>query len=95
MKLTSAEMLRGWVVFSCPVDGDLVATTPFAQVLCACGRRAHPTRDGQRMPRTTLGRIKASAKSLQIEGSEIVKSPLSEKSTKDGETPARVPERSV
>jgi hypothetical protein len=64
--VTLAELERGWVEFRCPVHGFLVATSASAAVKCACGKPAHATRDGQRLHREALKRIKASQNPLQM-----------------------------
>jgi hypothetical protein len=68
MKLTAPERERGWVIHSCPADGDLVACSINATVVCRCRKRAVATRDGQPVTRQERARIKASAKSLQNKG---------------------------
>lgn len=57
--LTPAERERGWVVFTCPDHGPLVATMAEAIVTCKCRKPAHPTRDGKRLTRAQLGRLKS------------------------------------
>lgn len=67
-RLTNAELEKGWVEFHCADHGFLAATTPRGTVTCACGKRAYAVRNGRKLPRTTLLRIKRSAKSLQMKG---------------------------
>lgn len=47
--LTAAEKARGWVEFVCGNCGPIAALSAEAVVACACGRRAHPHRDGERL----------------------------------------------
>jgi hypothetical protein len=46
VSLSMTEVERGWVEFVCPSDGFLAAGPPSALVLCACGRKARPERNG-------------------------------------------------
>jgi hypothetical protein len=66
MKLTAAELERGWAEFHCPSHGFLVATTPLAGVSCECGKTAFAARNGRRMSRTSLHRLRRYTTSLQM-----------------------------
>jgi hypothetical protein len=76
MSLSAEERGRGWVEFHCPVHGFLVATTAEAVVACKCRKRCIPMRGGNPVPRTTMDRIKASTKALQMGTSKITIRPL-------------------
>ncbi len=47
MSLSMAETERGWIEFHCSQDGFLVAGPSSASVMCRCGKRAQPVRNGR------------------------------------------------
>jgi hypothetical protein len=58
--VTAAEKDRGWVEFTCPDHGFLVATTARATVVCKCQKRAVPYRSGRKVAKATLSRLRRS-----------------------------------
>jgi hypothetical protein len=95
VRLTLSEFERGWVEFSCPDHGFLVATSAGASVTCRCKKRAFESRNGRKLGRQEMRRITASAKALQNEGSDFTIRPVSAKSRQEGESPSPSPERSL
>jgi hypothetical protein len=56
--VTPVERKLGWVEFTCPKHGFLVATTHEAAVTCKCGKHALMFRTGKPMHREQIRRLR-------------------------------------
>jgi hypothetical protein len=76
------------MTFECPDHGFAADTSVNATVVCGCGRKAYPVRDGRRLHREELRRVKASQKPLQIGGSSSAISPVPSRKRRNEDLPA-------
>jgi hypothetical protein len=70
LRVTAAEVERGWVEWACGEHGTLAVAPSRCLVVCRCGRRARPSLNGTALRARDLARLSRTVqKTLQIKGS--------------------------